>query len=78
MNCEQKRMAKKMNVSKFAHEVRNATAHQRSPSHASALYPIPPRPQPLKIYPPKRRLQITLQLAPAPENPEPVKITHAD
>jgi len=73
-------MAKKINASRLAQETRAQAGlnHRRPAPQLAALYLMqPPQPQAGRIFPPKRRLQITVDDNPRAQLPQSVKITHA-
>jgi hypothetical protein len=82
MNCSNKFMAKKMNTLRFVPQVRGGPegAHRRTAPPLPTLYFnfMEPRKQAATVYPPKRRLQITVDAENRDEVPQPIKITYAD
>jgi hypothetical protein len=70
-------MARKMNASKLSPEVRGQTeVTNRRLAPQVVPYLMPPHLQKLKISPPKRRMQIAIEIEMLPEIPGPVKIIH--
>jgi hypothetical protein len=70
-------MARKMNALKLSREVRGqaeVTNHRFAPQVAP--YAIPQPPQTLKISPPRRRMQVAIEIEMRTEIPGPVKIIH--
>ena len=70
-------MARKMNALKLSRDVRGqaeVTNHRFAPQVAP--YAIPHQQQTLKISPPKRRMQIAIEIEMRAEIPDPVKIIH--
>jgi hypothetical protein len=70
-------MARKLNELKFLQET-GGHAEVTNPRLASQFVPcfVPFQPQP-KIYSPKRRLEIAIEVKPDVEIPNPVKIIHS-
>jgi hypothetical protein len=70
-------MARKMNALKFAQETRGqAAVTNRQPVPQMALYFMQPRLESLKISPPRRRLQVAIDVEARTEASVPVKIIH--
>jgi hypothetical protein len=70
-------MARKMNALKLSREVRGQTeVTNRRFAPLVAPYAIPHHPQTLKISPPKRRMQLAIEIETRTEIPGPVKIIH--
>jgi hypothetical protein len=70
-------MARKMNALKLAQEVRGQTeVTNRRLAPQVAAYLIQPHMQTVKISPPKRRMQIAIEIEMRAEIPDPVKIIH--
>jgi hypothetical protein len=70
-------MARKMNALKLAQEVRGQTeVTNRRLAPQVAAYLIQPHMQTVKISPPKRRMQIAIEVEMRAEIPDPVKIIH--
>ena len=70
-------MARKMNALKLSRDVRGQAEvinHRFAPQVAP--YAIPHHPQTFKISPPKRRMQLAIEIETRPEIPGPVKIIH--
>jgi hypothetical protein len=72
-------MAKKMNASRLAQETRRQTeaANRRPAPQMAAFYLMPPRPLAGNVFPPRRRLQISIDGMAHAQIPQSVKITHA-
>jgi hypothetical protein len=71
-------MARKMNALKLAQETRGqAAVTNRQPVPQMALFLMQPHLEPLKISPPRRRVQITIDAEARAEASGPVKIIHA-
>ena len=69
-------MARKMNDLKFPQEIGGyveVTNRRLTPQLAPYLVPFQPQP---KIYPPRRRLEIAIEVKIGAEVPHPVKIIH--
>jgi hypothetical protein len=70
-------MARKMNALKLAQEVRGpAEVTNRRLAPQVVPYLVQPRLQTLKISPPKRRMQLAIEIEMRAEIPGPVKIIH--
>jgi hypothetical protein len=70
-------MARKMNALKLSQEVRGQTeVTNRRLAPQVAAYLIQPHMQTVKISPPKRRMQIAIEIEMRAEIPDPVKIIH--
>jgi len=70
-------MARKMNALKLSPEVRGQTeVPNRRLAPQVAAYLIQPHMQTVKISPPKRRMQIAIEVEMRAEIPDPVKIIH--
>jgi hypothetical protein len=70
-------MARKINALILAQEVRGQTeVTNRRLAPQVAAYLIQPHMQTLKISPPKRRMQIAIEVEMRAEIPDPVKIIH--
>jgi hypothetical protein len=70
-------MARKMNALKLSQEVRGQTeVTNRRLAPQVAAYLIQPHMQTVKISPPKRRMQIAIEVEMRTEIPDPVKIIH--
>ena len=70
-------MARKMNALKLSQEVRGQTeVTNRRLAPQVVPYLVPPHLQPLKISPPKRRMQIAIEIEMRAEISGPVKIIH--
>ena len=70
-------MARKMNAVKSPHEMRGqAEVTNRRLAPPVTHYLSQPQVQPMKITPPRRRLQIAIEVEMKPETPGPVKIIH--
>jgi hypothetical protein len=70
-------MARKMNALKLSQEVRGQTeVTNRRLAPQVAAYLIQPHMQTVKISPPKRRMQIAIEVEMRAEIPDPVKIIH--
>jgi hypothetical protein len=70
-------MARKMNALKFAQETRGqAAVTNRQPVPQVALYLMQPHAETVKISPPRRRLQVTIDGEARAEASVPVKIIH--
>jgi hypothetical protein len=70
-------MARKLNELKFMEETgRHAEGanHRQTSQFVPCFVPIQPQP---RIYPPKRRLEIAIEVKPSTEIPNPVKITYS-
>ena len=70
-------MARKMNAVKLSREVRGQAEvnnHRLAPQVGP--YVIPHHPQTLRISPPKRRMQVAIEIEMRAEIPDPVKIIH--
>jgi hypothetical protein len=69
-------MARKMNALKFSQEIGGqAEVTNRRFALQMVPYLVPFQPQ-TKIYPPKRRLEIAVEVKTGTEGPSPVKIIH--
>lgn len=71
-------MARKMNALKLSRDVRGqaeVTNHRFVPQVAPYLIQPPPH-NTLKISPPKRRMQVAIEIEMRAEIPDPVKIIH--
>jgi len=70
-------MARKMNALKLSQEVCGQTeVTNRRLAPQVVPYLMPPHLQPFKFYPPRRRMQIAIEIEMRPEIPGPVKIIH--
>jgi hypothetical protein len=70
-------MARKMNALKLVQETRGqAAVTNRQPVSQVALYLMQPRLETVKISPPRRRLQVTIDVEARTEASGPVKIIH--
>jgi hypothetical protein len=70
-------MARKMNALKLSQEIRGQTeVTNRRLAPQMAPYLMQPRLQTLKISPPKRRMQLAIEIEMRAEIPGPVKIIH--
>ena len=70
-------MARKMNALKLAQETRGqAAVTNRQPMPQVALFLMQPRSETLKISPPRRRLQVAIDVEARVEASGPVKIIH--
>ncbi|MGO9588038.1 MAG: hypothetical protein ACLP2Y_17820 [Limisphaerales bacterium] len=70
-------MARKMNAVKLSHEVRGQTeVTNRRFAPQVVPYLMQPCWQPVKISPPRRRMQIAIEIEMRAEIPGPVKIIH--
>jgi len=70
-------MARKMNALKLAQETRGqAAVTNRQPASQVALYLMQSHLQTLKISPPRRRLQVAIDVEARAEDSVPVKIIH--
>jgi len=70
-------MARKMNALKLSPEVRGQTeVTNRRLAPQVVPYLMPPHLQPFKFYPPRRRMQIAIEIEMRAEIPGPVKIIH--
>ena len=70
-------MARKINALKLSQEVRGQTeVTNRRLAPQVAAYLIQPHMQTVKISPPKRRMQIAIEVEMRAEIPDPVKIIH--
>ena len=70
-------MARKMNALKLSQEVRGqAEGTNRRLARQVVPYLMPPHVQPFKISPPKRRMQIAIEIEMRAEISGPVKIIH--
>jgi len=76
MNCGKNSMARKLNELKSRQELRGqveVSNHRLASQFVPCFVPF----QPLtKNYPPKRRLEIAIEVKPGTEVPHPVKIIH--
>ena len=76
MNCGKKCMAKKMSALKYSPEFGGQVeVTNRRPASQMMPYLVPFQPQP-KNYPPKRRLEIAIEVKAEAEVSSPVKIIH--
>lgn len=69
-------MARKLNELKFMQEMEGQAeiTHRRlTPQFVPCFVPFQPQP---RIYPPRHRLEIAIEVKPDAEDPSPVKITH--
>jgi hypothetical protein len=70
-------MARKMNALKLSQGVCGQTeVTNRRLAPQMAAYLMQPNLQPVKISPPRRRMQIAIEVEMRAEIPDPVKITH--
>jgi hypothetical protein len=77
MNCGKKTMARKMSELKSPPEIGGqAEVTNRRPALPVTPY-LAPFHSPTKVYPPKRRLEIAIEVKTGPEVPYPVKIIHS-
>jgi len=69
-------MARKMTALKYSQEFGGlADVPNRRPTPQMMPYVVPFQPQP-RIYPPKRRLEIAIEVKNGVDDPSPVKIIH--